>query len=222
VYPFERFTDEAKAVLTLAQEEAERAHHSYIGTEHLLLALLRQESDARRILEELGVGLDAVRAALEAVLGRNPSIEIKQIIPTSRVKRVIELSFQLAIQERSASVTPVHILVGLLEEGEGIAAHVLLDLGVTPEKVEAVRRGQGESGPWPPQGARVLVHDPDPPYRLWEGSVSGHDEGQVRVVVPLHPTRPEALVAARELHGIPLDVTSACERCRHPGPGASG
>ena len=222
MYPFDRFTDEAKAVLTLAQEEAERAHHSYIGTEHLLLALLRQESDAKRILQELGLTLDGVRSAMEAVLGRNFRTEIKQIVPTSRVRKVIEQSFQVAGQEASVTVTPVHILIGLLEEGEGIAAHVLDDLGVTLPKVESARRRQGrEPWPWPPPGARVLVHDPEPPYRLWEGSVSGHQEEQVRVSVPLHPTRPQALVGPRELHRIPLDSTP-CERCRHPGGEPTG
>jgi ATP-dependent Clp protease ATP-binding subunit ClpC len=105
MYPFERFTERAKKVLTLAQEEAERSHHSYIGTEHLLLGL------------------------------RNERIVIQQIIPTSRVKKVIEISFEEARRMGHNYVGTEHLLLGLLIEGEGIAAHVLEDLGANLEKV---------------------------------------------------------------------------------------
>jgi ATP-dependent Clp protease ATP-binding subunit ClpC len=99
MYPFERFTEDAKKVLTLAQEEAERAHHSYIGTEHLLLGLLRQpDTTAAEVLRELGIDIDAVRATIASVLGRNERIDIRQIIPTSRVKKVIEIAFEEAVR----------------------------------------------------------------------------------------------------------------------------
>jgi len=85
LYPFERFTERAKKVLTLAQEEAERSHHSYIGTEHLLLGLLREgEGLAAKVLNNLGVEINKVRATIESVLGRNERTIIQQIIPTSR------------------------------------------------------------------------------------------------------------------------------------------
>src|SRR5207245_1893773 len=94
-YPFERFTERAKTVLTLAQEEAQRSHHSYIGTEHLLLGLLREgEGLAAKVLSNLGVEIGKVRQTIESVLGRNERIIIQQIIPTSRVKKVIEISFE--------------------------------------------------------------------------------------------------------------------------------
>src|SRR5579864_9493852 len=94
LYPFERFTESAKRVLTLAQEEAERSHHSYIGTEHLLLGLLRQpDTTATEVLRDLGIELDTVRATIQSVLGRDERILIQQIIPTSRVKKVIEMAF---------------------------------------------------------------------------------------------------------------------------------
>src|SRR5256714_14848000 len=97
MYPFERFTERAKKVLTLAQEEAERSHHSYIGTEHLLLGLLREgEGLAAKVLNNLGVEIGKVRQTIESVLGRNERIIIQQIIPTSRVKKVIEISFEEA------------------------------------------------------------------------------------------------------------------------------
>src|SRR5216684_1165783 len=138
LYPFERFTERAKKVLTLAQEEAERSHHSYIGTEHLLLGLLREgEGLAAKVLNNLGVEINKVRQTIESVLGRNERIIIQQIIPTSRVKKVIEISFEEARRMGHNYVGTEHLLLGLLIEGEGIAAHVLEDLGATLEKVRS-------------------------------------------------------------------------------------
>jgi ATP-dependent Clp protease ATP-binding subunit ClpA len=136
MYPFERFNEDAKKSLTLAQEEAERSRHSYIGTEHLLLGLLRVEKGtAHRVLSELGVDIHTVREVIKSVLGRNERILIQTIIPTSRVKKVIELSFEEARRMGDNEVDTGHILLGLIIEGEGIAAHVLTDLGATLEKV---------------------------------------------------------------------------------------
>jgi ATP-dependent Clp protease ATP-binding subunit ClpC len=138
LYAFERFTERAKKVLTLAQEEAERSHHSYIGTEHLLLGLLREgEGLAAKVLNNLGVEIGKVRQTIESVLGRNERIIIQQIIPTSRVKKVIEISFEEARRMGHNYVGTEHLLLGLLIEGEGIAAHVLEDLGATLDKVRA-------------------------------------------------------------------------------------
>jgi len=138
LYPFERFTERAKKVLTLAQEEAERSHHSYIGTEHLLLGLLREgEGLAAKVLNNLGVEITKVRQTIESVLGRNERIIIQQIIPTSRVKKVIEISFEEARRMGHNYVGTEHLLLGLLIEGEGIAAHVLEDLGASLDKVRA-------------------------------------------------------------------------------------
>jgi ATP-dependent Clp protease ATP-binding subunit ClpC len=138
LYPFERFTERAKKVLTLAQEEAERSHHSYIGTEHLLLGLLREgEGLAAKVLNNLGVEIGKVRQTIESVLGRNERIIIQQIIPTSRVKKVIEISFEEARRMGNNYVGTEHLLLGLLIEGEGIAAHVLEDLGASLDKVRA-------------------------------------------------------------------------------------
>ncbi|HUZ89049.1 MAG TPA: ATP-dependent Clp protease ATP-binding subunit [Candidatus Acidoferrales bacterium] len=138
MYPFERFTERAKKVLTLAQEEAERSHHSYIGTEHLLLGLLREgEGLAAKVLNNLGVEIGKVRQTIDSVLGRNERIIIQQIIPTSRVKKVIEISFEEARRMGHNYVGTEHLLLGLLIEGEGIAAHVLEDLGANLEKVRS-------------------------------------------------------------------------------------
>ena len=143
MYPFERFTQGAKKTLALAQEEAERTHHSYIGTEHLLLGLMREgEGLAARVLISLGLEINKVRTKIESVLGRNERIIIQQIIPTSRVKKVIEISFEEARRMGTNYVGTEHLLLGLMIEGDGIAAHVLQDLGVTLEKVRAeIERG---------------------------------------------------------------------------------
>jgi ATP-dependent Clp protease ATP-binding subunit ClpC len=140
VYPFERFSEDAKKVLIHAQKEAEQSGHNYIGTEHLLIGLLQVDSEARRVLHRLGVDEEGTRATLRNVLGRGLR-GIRQIVPTSRVKKVIELSFAAAQREDASTVTPRHLLIALMEEGEGIAAHVLGDLGVT---LEAVRDGGAE------------------------------------------------------------------------------
>ncbi len=135
-YPFERFTERAKKVLNLAQEEAERSHHSYIGTEHLLLGLLREgEGLAAKVLNNLGVEIGKVRSTIESVLGRNERIVIQQIIPTSRMKKVIEISFEESRRMGKTYVGTEHLLLALLIEGEGIAAHVLDDLGATLDRV---------------------------------------------------------------------------------------
>lgn len=126
MYPFERFTERAKKVLSLAQEEAEKSHHSYIGTEHVLLGLLREaDGIAAKVLNNLGVEIEKVRQTMESLLGRDKGLTVLlQIIPTSRVKKVIELSFEEARRTGHNYVGSEHLLLGLLTEGEGIAAHV--------------------------------------------------------------------------------------------------
>jgi hypothetical protein len=152
MYPFERFTERAKKALTLAQEEAERSHHSYIGTEHLLLGVLRVEEGVAAVaLNSLGVEIGGVRSTIESVLGRNERLIIQQIIPTSRVKKVIELAFEEARRMGNSYVGTEHLLLGLLVEGEGIAAHVLQDLGANLERVRSeIDRLHHEM---PPEGA---------------------------------------------------------------------
>jgi ATP-dependent Clp protease ATP-binding subunit ClpA len=135
--PFERFTENAKTALRLAQEEAERSPHSYIGTEHLLLGILRAPGAGQRALVELGVDIGVVRETIAAVLGRNERIIIQQVIPTSRVKKVIEIAFGEARQMGHNFVDTGHLLIGLVIEGEGIAAHVLKDLGADATSVRA-------------------------------------------------------------------------------------
>jgi hypothetical protein len=145
MYPFERFTENGKLSLRLAQEEAERSRHSYIGTVHLLLGIMRVPSGTAHLaLKELGITTDPVRALIDAALGRNERVLIESIIPTSRVKKVIEMAFEKARQMGHPEVDTGHILLALAIEGEGIAAHVLQDLGATAERVVgAVERAFG-------------------------------------------------------------------------------
>ena len=139
MYPFERFTDAAKETLASAQREAERSHHSYIGTEHVLIALVTQgRTIAGETLARMGVTEEHVRGRVAAILGQNERIIIQQIIPTSRTKMVIEASFKVAQQEGSDTVATDHLLLGLLVEGEGIAAHVLVDAGASEDVVRTV------------------------------------------------------------------------------------
>jgi Clp amino terminal domain, pathogenicity island component len=142
MYPFERFTDHAKEFLTKAQGEAEKAGFSYIGTEHMLLAAFgNPEFHSAHVLKTLGVEESAVRLAIQNAIGRAPRFPQQSIVPTSRVKKVIETAFAL----RAAGITEGandrvgthHILLGLAVEGEGIAAHVLSDLGATRKRIEA-------------------------------------------------------------------------------------
>ncbi len=164
MYPFERFNEQAKMSLTLAQEEAERSHHSYIGTEHLLLGLLRvQQGTAYRVLTDLGVDIVTVREVIKSVLGHSERILIQSIIPTSRVKKVIELSFEEARRMGDNEVDTAHMLLGLSIEGEGIAAHVLTDLGATLEKVRAaIEQARSTAKPERPIRPRPPRSEADP------------------------------------------------------------
>jgi ATP-dependent Clp protease ATP-binding subunit ClpA len=135
VYPFERFSDDAKKALTLAQAEAERSRDSYIGTEHLLLGVLQvSEGLGVRMLDELAIDVTAVRSRL-ASMRSDERLIIQQIIPTSRVKKVIELSFEEARRTGADQVTTGHMVVGLLLEGDGTAAQILKEAGATVDDV---------------------------------------------------------------------------------------
>jgi ClpA/ClpB-like protein len=138
MYPFERFTPSAQKLLTLAQTEALKAGFSYIGTEHMLLAAYGDaDFQSAKILAALSVDEGAVRSVLDKVLGRKKRAVPTKIIPTSRVKKVIETSFQLCGSMGDPRVSTGHMLLALATEGEGIAAHVLKDLGATRQRIES-------------------------------------------------------------------------------------
>src|SRR5947199_661703 len=133
---FDKFTERARKVLQLAQEEAQRFNHNYIGTEHLLLGLVRGgEGVAAKVLANLGVDLNKVRSAVEFIIGRGERMITGEIGLTPRAKKVIELSVEEARRLNHNYIGTEHLLLGLVREGEGIAAGVLESLGVNLEKV---------------------------------------------------------------------------------------
>ena len=137
---FDKFTERARKVLSLAQEEAQRFNHNYIGTEHLLLGLVREgEGVAAKVLSNLGVELNKVRSAVEFIIGRGDRLVLGEIGLTPRAKKVIELAVDEARRLNHHYIGTEHLLLGLVREGEGVAAKVLNNLGVELEKVrEAV------------------------------------------------------------------------------------
>src|SRR3974390_2311648 len=133
---FDKFTERARKVLSLAQEEAQRFQHNYIGTEHLLLGLVREgEGVAAKVLSNLGVELNKVRSAVEFIIGRGDRAVLGEIGLTPRAKKVIELAVDEARRLNHHYIGTEHLLLGLVREGEGIAAGVLESLGVNLEKV---------------------------------------------------------------------------------------
>jgi ATP-dependent Clp protease ATP-binding subunit ClpA len=127
---FERFTDRARRVVVLAQEEARMLNHNYIGTEHLLLGLIHEgEGVAAKALESLGISLEAVRLQVEEIIGRGLQAPSGHIPFTPRAKKVMELSLREALQLGHDYIGTEHILLGLIREGEGVAAQVLVRLG---------------------------------------------------------------------------------------------
>jgi ATP-dependent Clp protease ATP-binding subunit ClpC len=131
---FDKFTERARKVLSLAQEEAQRFQHNYIGTEHLLLGLVREgEGVAAKVLSKLGVELQKVRESVEFIIGRGDRIVLGEIGLTPRAKKVIELAVDEARRMNHHYIGTEHLLLGLLREGEGIGAGVLESLGVRLE-----------------------------------------------------------------------------------------
>ena len=120
---FERFTDRARRVVVLAQEEARMLNHDYIGTEHILLGLIHEgEGVAAKALESLGISLEAVRQQVEEIIGQGQQAPSGHIPFTPRAKKVLELSLREALQLGHNYIGTEHILLGLIREGEGVAA----------------------------------------------------------------------------------------------------
>ena len=135
---FEKFSEEARRVLSLAQEEAQRFNHNYIGTEHVLLGVVREsDGSAAKVLAGLGVELNKVRSAVEFIIGRGERSVGGEIGLTPRAKKVIELAVDEARRLSHNYIGTEHLLIGLMREGEGVAAGVLESLGVTLDKVRA-------------------------------------------------------------------------------------
>src|SRR5215213_648008 len=139
---FERFTDRARRVVVLAQEEARLLNHNYIGTEHILLGLIHEgEGVAAKALESLGISLEAVRAQVEEIIGHGGTAPSGHIPFTPRAKKVLELSLREALQLGHNYIGTEHILLGLIREGEGVAAQVLVKLGADLNRVRQLLSG---------------------------------------------------------------------------------
>jgi len=159
---FERFTDRARRVIVLAQDEAKLLNHNFIGTEHILLGLIHEGEDvAAKALESLGIALEAVREQVEEIIGQGQQVPTGHIPFTPRAKKVLELSLREALQMNHNYIGTEHILLGLIREGEGVAAQVLIKLGADLNRVrntvlqlitgyqgrEASMSGAPETGP---------------------------------------------------------------------------
>ncbi len=162
---FERFTDRARRVVVLSQEEARLLNHNYIGTEHILLGLIQErEGVAARALESLKISQESARREVEQIIGRGGTSPGGHIPFTPRAKKVLELSLREALKLKHDYIGTEHILLGLLREGEGVAAQVLVKLGASLLRVrEQVIQlleasGSATSTAWEPEGT-VVVSD---------------------------------------------------------------
>ena len=197
---FERFTDRARRVVVLAQEEARMLNHNYIGTEHILLGLIHEgEGVAAKALESLGISLEGVRQQVEEIIGQGQQAPSGHIPFTPRAKKVLELSLREALQLGHNYIGTEHILLGLIREGEGVAAQVLVKLGADLNRVRqqviqllsgyqgkepaAAGAAAGEAAPSTSPGARPVRPQPDPGrprgqarpgHRPGEGNRAGH------------------------------------------------
>ena len=164
---FERFTDRARRVVVLAQEEARMLNHNYIGTEHILLGLIHEgEGVAAKALESLGISLEAVRQQVEEIIGQGQQAPSGHIPFTPRAKKVLELSLREALQLGHNYIGTEHILLGLIREGDGVAAQVLVKLGADLNRarqqvVQLLHGYQGEDV----TGEGLPLSD-DPPSRV--------------------------------------------------------
>src|ERR1700693_2277039 len=168
---FERFTERARSVMVLAQEKARLLNHNFIGTEHLLLGLIHEgEGVAAKALEQLGISLEAVREKVEETIGLSGTAPTGSPPFTPRAKKVLELSLRGALQLRHNYMGTEHMLLGLVREGEGVAAQVLVSLGADLARVrqqviqllsgyqgkESVGAGPGSTASETPSGSPVL------------------------------------------------------------------
>ena len=143
---FERFNDRGRMVVVLAQQEARTLRHNYIGTEHLLLGLLREGGAAAPVFERFDVTTEEVQAQVARIIGQGDEVTTGQIPFTPRAKKVLELSLREALDSGDNYIRPEHILLGLLREGEGVAARILMDFAQL-EEIRAAALGVAADRP---------------------------------------------------------------------------
>jgi ATP-dependent Clp protease ATP-binding subunit ClpC len=170
---FERFTGDAREVVVLAQDEARRLRHNYVGTEHLLLGLLRaEEGVAARVLESLDITVEEVRAQVERIVGRGEEAAAGELPFTPRAKKVLDLSLREALALKHDGIGPEHILLGLVREQEGVGARILRDFDAdegTIRTAVARRVSAGEDGS---DADQILVEIPGVPRARTPDSVA--------------------------------------------------
>ena len=201
---FEKFTERARLALRLAQEEAQQLNHNYIGTEHLLLGLVREgEGVAARALQNLGVELPRVRQAVMHIIGVGDRIVLDEVGMTPRAKKVLELAVDESRRLNHHYIGTEHLLLGLIREGEGIATGVLESLGVTLERArtEVVRIiGQGTAEKAHHRNTRAQEQRRDLPPRRCRRERAGCAGGGGH---PLDPQRRRRLAHRRGHRGAP-------------------
>jgi ATP-dependent Clp protease ATP-binding subunit ClpC len=160
---FERYTERARQVVVLAQDEARALKHNYIGTEHILLGLLREEEGlAARVLESLAITVEEVRAQVARIVGQGDEVTTGQIPFTPRAKKVLELALGEARSLGHNHIGTEHILLGLVRENEGVGARILLDFGAGAEKIRnEIIRMLSRSGSGPARAHSTVA--PPPP-----------------------------------------------------------
>jgi ATP-dependent Clp protease ATP-binding subunit ClpC len=146
---FERFTERARQVIVLAQDEARHLRHDHIGTEHILLGVLREEGVGRRALASIGVEADEVRARVGRIVGEGDDVTMGQILFTPRAKRVLELALREPRGLGHDHIGPEHILLALVREGDGVAARILLELSADAARVRAAVFREAAIAPGP-------------------------------------------------------------------------
>jgi Clp amino terminal domain, pathogenicity island component len=198
---FERFTEPARQVVVLAQEEARTLRHNYIGTEHILLGLLREEEGlAARVLESLDITVERVRGQVVRIVGSGEEVTSGQIPFTPRAKKVLELALREALSLGHNYIGTEHILLGLVRENEGVAARILLDFDADSEKIrnEVIRMLSGPGGRrGGPGGAAGAEGEPTwTPSLRWEGASVAWTPNGAELRVPLRLERRAAALLA--------------------------
>jgi len=173
---FERFDEQARQVVVLAQDEARALKHNYIGTEHILLGLLREEEGlAARVLESLDIAVEEVRAQIARIVGQGDEVTTGQIPFTPRAKKVLELALREALSRGHNYIGTEHILLGLVRENEGVAARILLDFDADAEKIrnELITM---LSGPQRAAGRKAMGSEASDLERIWSEDVRTPDQ----------------------------------------------
>jgi prophage maintenance system killer protein len=201
---FQRFTDRARRVVVLAQEEARLLRHDYVGTEHLLLGLLHESGGvAARALESLGINREAVRRQVEQIIGRGQQAPGSHIAFTPRAKKVLELSLREALALGHNHVGTEHILLGLLREGQGVAAQVLTGLGIdhaqVRERVLALLTGEYKQKDLYAQLATDLVEVSEQLTQVRQDKEAAFDAGNLEAAAALRDQEKQLLAGKLRL-----------------------